>query len=89
MGTGRLTIVDGWAGVYGMATHPDFRRQGVAGAVLSELLRQASAANAERLWLMATAANTGARALFARAGFVEVGRYHYRRAPLRRSLGAC
>ncbi|MGO2540165.1 MAG: GNAT family N-acetyltransferase [Specibacter sp.] len=89
VGTGRLTIVDGWAGVYAMATHPDFRRRGVAGAVLSELLRQASAANAERLWLMATAANTGAQALYSASGFTEVGRYHYRQAPLRRSLGAC
>lgn len=89
VGTGRLTIVDGWAGVYGMATHPDSRRRGVAAAVLAELLRQASTAKAERLWLMVTAANTGAQALYARAGFVEVGRYHYRQAPLRRAFGGC
>jgi ribosomal protein S18 acetylase RimI-like enzyme len=89
VGTGRLTRVDGRAGVYCMATHPDFRRQGVAAAVLAELQRQASAAGASGLWLMVTAANTGAQALYTGAGFVETGSYHYRQAPLRRALGAC
>lgn len=89
VGTGRLTIVDGRAGVYGMATHPDFRRQGVAAAVLSELQRQATAGGATAVWLMVTAANTGAQALYEAAGFAEAGRYHYRQAPLRRAFGAC
>lgn len=89
VGTGRLTLVEGWAGVYCMATHPDFRRQGVASAVLAELVRQASAAGAAALWLMVTAANTGAQALYGAAGFAEAGRYHYRQAPLRRAFGAC
>lgn len=89
IGTGRLTVVDGWGGVYCMATHPDFRRQGVAAAILEELKKAASAAGADRLWLMVTAANTGAQALYAAAGFEEAGRYHYRQAPLRRAFGAC
>ena len=89
VGTGRLTMIDGWAGVYAMAIHPHVRRQGVAAAVLAELQWQAAAAGASGLWLMVTAANTGAQALYAGAGFVEAGRYHYRQAPLRRALGAC
>ncbi|MBP2414389.1 ribosomal protein S18 acetylase RimI-like enzyme [Arthrobacter stackebrandtii] len=89
VGTGRLTLVDGWAGVYGMATHPDFRRQGVASAVLAELLGQAFAADVAGLWLMVTAANAGAQALYEHAGFAEAARYHYRQAPLRRAFGAC
>jgi ribosomal protein S18 acetylase RimI-like enzyme len=89
VGTGRLTIVDGWAGVYGMATHPDFRRQGIAAAVLAELQRQAAVHGARGLWLMVPAANTGAQALYSAAGFAEAGRYHYRQAPLRRAPGAC
>lgn len=89
VGTGRLTLVDGWAGVYGMATHPDFRRQGVASAVLAKLLREASAAGVAGLWLMVTAANAGAQALYHRSGFVEAARYGYRQAPLRRAFGAC
>ena len=52
-------------------------------------VEQAAAAGASGLWLMVTAANTGAQALYAGAGFVEAGRYHYRQAPLRRALGAC
>ncbi|AIY00573.1 GCN5-related N-acetyltransferase [Arthrobacter sp. PAMC 25486] len=85
VGTGRLTIVDGRGGLYAMATHPDFRRQGVAAAVLAELQRQASVAGVSGLWLMVTAANTGAQALYAAAGFTEAGRYHYRQA----AVGAC
>lgn len=89
VGTGRLSLVDGWGGIYGMATHPDFRRQGVAGAVLAALMEHASVAGAERMWLMVTNANAGAQELYRRAGFAEMGRYHYRQAPLRRAPGGC
>ncbi len=89
IGTGRLTMLDGWGGVYCMGTHPDFRRQGVAAAILQELKKAASAAGAGRLWLMVTAANVGAQELYAAAGFAEEARYHYRQAPLRRAFGAC
>ena len=89
VGTGRLSLVDGWGGIYGMATHPDCRRQGVAGAVLAALMDHAATAGSKELWLMVTNANTGAQELYRRAGFAEVGRYHYRQAPLRRAPGAC
>lgn len=89
VGTGRLSLVDGWGGIYGMATHPDFRRQGVAGAVLAALLEHASAVGVTNMWLMVTNANTGAQELYRRAGFSDVGCYHYRQAPLRRAPGAC
>ncbi|WP_425861637.1 GNAT family N-acetyltransferase [Arthrobacter sp. TWP1-1] len=94
VGTGRLAIPgvdggDGWGGIYGMAVHPDARRQGIATAVLVALFEAAKESGVENYWLMVTAANHGAQALYARAGFAEVGRYHYRQAPLRRALGAC
>lgn len=89
VGTGRVTLVAGWGGIYSMATHSDFRRRGVAAAVLAALAREARQAGAAQLWLMATAANGGAQALYGRAGFVEAGSYHYRQAPLRRAVGAC
>jgi len=89
VGTGRLTLADGWGGVYGMAVHPEFRRQGVATAVLSALLEAGRADGAANFWLMVTAANAGAQGLYGRAGFVETGRYHYRQAPLRRAPSAC
>ncbi|MCQ9164363.1 GNAT family N-acetyltransferase [Arthrobacter sp. STN4] len=89
MGTGRLSLLDGWGGVYCMATHPGFRRQGIASAVLDALLGAGREAGAARFWLMATEANAAARALYESAGFAEAGRYHYRQAPLRRAPPAC
>jgi N-acetylglutamate synthase len=89
VGTGRLATVDGWGGLYSMAVRPDARRQGVATAVMSALLDAGRAAGLHDFWLMVTAANTGAQELYANAGFAEVGRYHYRQAPLRRAPGAC
>lgn len=89
VGTGRITLVDGWGGVYCMATHPDFRRRGVALAVLQRLSHEAHTSGTSRLWLLVTAANKGARDLYAAAGFTEEAGYHYRQAPLRRAPGAC
>ena len=94
VGTGRLALPvidggEGWGGIYGMGVHPDARRQGIATAVLAALMIAGNEAGPENYWLMVTAANPGAQALYTRAGFAEVGRYHYRQAPLRRALGAC
>lgn len=89
VGTGRLTLVDGWGGVYCMATHPDFRRQGMAAAVLQRLSHEAAASGAGRLWLLVAAANAGARALYSAAGFKDSARYHYRQAPVPRTPGRC
>lgn len=89
VGTGRITLVNGWGGVYCMATDHDFRRRGVALAVLQRLSHEAHASGTSRLWLLVTAANKGARELHAAAGFTEEASYHYRQAPLRRAPGAC
>lgn len=94
VGTGRLAIPgvdggEGWGGIYGMAVHPDARRQGIATAVLTALMEAGEEAGVENYWLMVTAANHGGQALYARAGFAETGRYHYRQAPLRRAPMAC
>nr|WP_125610402.1 GNAT family N-acetyltransferase [Specibacter cremeus] len=88
IGTGRISILDGWGGIYAMAVHPEFRRQGVATAVVGALLAAGRDAGAANFWLMATVANTGARELYQRAGFAEAGRYHYRQAPCP-VTGAC
>lgn len=89
VGTGRLTVVNGWGGIYCMSVHPDFRRRGVAAALLRQLLAAAHERGAAQSWLLVTAANAGAQALYENAGFAEAGRYHYRQAPLRRAPGAC
>lgn len=89
VGTGRLTVLDGWGGIYCMAVHPEFRRQGVATVILDALRDAGREAGAANFWLMATEANAGGRALYERAGFAESARYHYRQAPLHRAPNVC
>ena len=86
---GRLALVDGHAGIYCMATRPELRRRGFAGQVLRSLMGRAAAAGTDRLWLLVTASNRGARELYTRAGFQEVGRYHYRQERPKRALTGC
>ena len=49
VGTGRVTTLNGWAGIYCMSVHPDFRRQGIAAAILARSLpRPASRCSTRR-----------------------------------------
>lgn len=89
VGTGRVTLVAGWAGIYSMSVHPEFRRRGIAAALVDQLVTAAQGQGVSQLWLLVTAANTGAQELYSRAGFTELGGYHYRQAPLRRAPSAC
>ncbi|WP_307080144.1 GNAT family N-acetyltransferase [Arthrobacter pascens] len=90
---GRLAVPSrgegGHGGIYCMATRPESRRRGFAGMVLRSLIDGAVAAEAGRLWLLVTASNPGARALYAKAGFQEVGRYSYRQERPKRALTGC
>ncbi|WP_427018039.1 GNAT family N-acetyltransferase [Pseudarthrobacter sp. P1] len=89
------TVSDGsrtgarWGGIYAMAVRPDARRQGVAAAILDALLADGAARGVADFFLLVTAANAGARELYAAAGFAEAARYHYRQAPLQRASGGC
>lgn len=67
------------AGVFSMLTLPEQRRRGLAEAVLGAIARFAIARDATRLYLQVEVDNAPALALYARAGFVEAHRYHYRR----------
>jgi ribosomal protein S18 acetylase RimI-like enzyme len=89
---GRLAVPDGAGGpggIYCMATRPDARRRGYGGRVLTALSGAAAAAETDRLWLLVTAANQGARQLYAAAGFREAGRYLYRQERPKRHLTGC
>jgi len=77
------------AGIYGMATRPDARRNGYAGRVLRTLLREAEARGRRECWLLVTAVNTAARELYARAGFSLAGSYLYRQDRPRRAPTGC
>jgi RimJ/RimL family protein N-acetyltransferase len=90
---GRLAVPaaggGGHGGIYCMATRTESRRRGFAGMVLRSLIDGAAAVEAGRLWLQVTASNQGARALYAKAGFQEVGRYSYRQERPKRALTGC
>ncbi|MGW0805210.1 GNAT family N-acetyltransferase [Nonomuraea sp. NPDC002799] len=62
-------------GIYCMATRPEARRRGLARTVLRALVRQAGAGSA---YLVTTAPNQAAQALYRSEGFEVAGRYHYR-----------
>ncbi len=58
---------------------PAFRRQGVAHNILRAAAGWAQDQGAAELFLLVTAANAGARALYASLGMAVVGQYHYRK----------
>ncbi|MET3902656.1 GNAT family N-acetyltransferase [Paenarthrobacter sp. 4246] len=86
---GRLALVDGWGGIYGMATSAGHRRRGYAAQVLAALLHAGAGRDLKGVWLLVTAANHGAQSLYTQAGFMDNGSYEYRQAPLKRALGGC
>ncbi|MDQ0756311.1 GNAT family N-acetyltransferase [Arthrobacter sp. B3I4] len=96
-GVGRLAMPDGAAagagkshgGLYCMATRPDARRRGYAGQVLRGLLDEGTRRGLAGYWLLVTTANSGARELYARAGFEEASRYLYRQERPKRHLTGC
>jgi GNAT superfamily N-acetyltransferase len=74
-----LFVTDaGWAGVFAMATRPEYRGQGIATAVLGTGARWAQEQGATRLYLQVEDDNPPARALYTGAGFVRSHGYHYR-----------
>ena len=65
-----------------VATAPDWRRRGLARAVISAILASAAKQGAERACLQVQADNAAALSLYRSLGFdTELYRYHYRRAP--------
>lgn len=88
---GRLALPAGPSrgGLYAMATLPDARRRGFAAAILRALLQAGAERDVSDFWLLVTAANHGAQALYAKAGFHEAGRYLYRQERPRPALTGC
>ena len=91
---GRLAFLgrrwpDSWGGLYCMATRPDARRRGYANTGPAGLLLGRRRTGLDGYWLLVTAANLGARELYARAGFREAGRYLYRQERPKRHLTGC
>ena len=72
------TAVDGeWAGIFGMRTLPDYRRQGLARRILGALLDMAEGQGARRAYLQVEADNAPAIALYSGLGFSPAYCYRY------------
>ena len=64
--------------LHALEVSPNYRRQGCARNILHAAAVWASGHGADRLALAVTAANGGARRLYASQGMEAVGQYHYR-----------
>lgn len=69
---------DDHVGLFGIATDPAYRRQGLARAVVITLMAYAQADGAQIAFLQVNQANMAARRLYAELGFCETYRYWYR-----------
>jgi ribosomal protein S18 acetylase RimI-like enzyme len=67
-----------WLGIFCMATAPSYRRRGAASAIVRTLAIWAQLYEANHAYLQVMEENRAAQALYARAGFETVYRYHYR-----------
>ena len=74
---GSACLSQGWCGMHGMRTLPDWRGRGSAGAILSALAQAALDRGLQRCFLQVEAANTPARELYARRGFTTAWAYAY------------
>lgn len=74
---GVLSLRDGWASLHGMRTRRARRGEGLAGKVMARLAQAALERGATQIFLQVEEGNAPARALYARAGFAPLWRYHY------------
>ncbi|MES2947239.1 MAG: GNAT family N-acetyltransferase [Pseudomonadota bacterium] len=74
---GTAAFSQGWASIHGMRTLPHWRGKGLAARVLAGLADAATERSLERVFLQVEEQNTSALALYRRAGFSPVWRYHY------------
>ncbi len=78
-----LAVLSGpWVQIAAVRTLPDFRRRGLANAVMTAVRGWARQEGAGRLALMVEAGNVPALELYRKAGFSRVYGYHYRTADL-------
>ncbi|MFF1917946.1 GNAT family N-acetyltransferase [Streptomyces sp. NPDC058239] len=74
-------VVDGrWAGFMAVEVGPEYRRRGLATAVMTALARKALDEGASAAWLQVETDNEGARALYEGMGFAVHHRYHHFRS---------
>jgi GNAT superfamily N-acetyltransferase len=70
-----------FVGLYDVFTAPAARGRGLSRQLCGQLLRRAAAQGARRAYLQVEAGNHAARAVYAKLGFEDAYRYHYRALP--------
>lgn len=83
-GAAMAAVVRGWGCITAVRTPPEFRRRGVARALIAALANWAGRQDARSLFLQVEDDNAAARCLYMSAGYHEAYRYHYR--TLKRSV---
>jgi ribosomal-protein-alanine N-acetyltransferase len=68
-----LWLVEDEIHIATIATHPDFRRQGIGESLMIEALQAARVEGARRVFLEVRAGNLGAQALYKKYGFIVDG----------------
>lgn len=69
-----IRVVVDEAEILTLAVRPAARREGLGGRLVEAAVVRAAALGAERMFLEVAEGNSAARALYARSGFVEMGR---------------
>jgi ribosomal protein S18 acetylase RimI-like enzyme len=77
----RGCVDEGWLGITSVQVAPDCRRQGLASRLVERLAGWAGGHGAADCYLQVEENNEPALALYARLGFTEHHRYHYRTEP--------
>lgn len=77
----QVTLDGPLLGFFDVATHPEFRRQGLSRRILAAGAAWGQAQGAETGWLQVSASNTPAVTLYQALGMREVYRYQYFLAP--------
>jgi GNAT superfamily N-acetyltransferase len=72
----------GWVGLFNIAVHKEYRRNGLGQALVASILERARGLGAEQAYLQVVEVNEAARSLYAKIGFADEYRYWYRKKAL-------
>lgn len=81
LGVGMGVCQNGWLGIFNMHTAAHARRQGVASAILDQLVHFGQKQHVRRAYLQVVASNQPARLLYQTFQFTTAYQYHYRQQP--------